>query len=60
MCIRDSVTPPAVNVQVTNDVQPAAVDLKLPARRTDTVVSRDADGNIARTTQIETTIEEQS
>ena len=48
------VTPPAVNVQVNNDVQPAAVQVHLPARKTETVVMRDAQGQIASATQIET------
>ena len=52
--INAEVTPPAVNVAVTNDVQPAAVQVSLPARKTETTVARDNQGNITRATQIET------
>lgn len=52
------VTPPAVHVAVTNDVQPAAVNLNLPPRKIETAVFRDAAGQIASATQIETDIPE--
>lgn len=45
-------TAPVVNV--TNEVQPAEVNVNLPARKTETTVVRDAKGNISTATQIET------
>lgn len=41
------------NVEVTNDVQPAAVELSMPARKTVTEIERDESGDITRTTQTE-------
>lgn len=45
---------PAPVVNITNEVQPAEVNVNLPARKTETTVVRDAKGNIATATQIET------
>ncbi len=44
----------APNVAVTNEVHPAEVKLDLPARKTETTITRDKAGNIAKATQIET------
>ena len=44
-------------MNVTNEIQPAAVQLTLPPRKTETVVARDGQGNITRATQIETDVE---
>lgn len=43
----------APNVAITNDVQPAAVTVALPARKTETTIARDKAGNIVKATQIE-------
>jgi HK97 family phage portal protein len=40
-------------VNVTNEVQPAEVNVNLPSRKTETVIMRDAQGNITRATQLE-------
>jgi HK97 family phage portal protein len=45
---------PDVKVDVTNNVQPAEVRVHLPARKTESEVQRDRDGNLVRVTQIET------
>lgn len=45
---------PKVDVNVHNNVPPAEVTVKLPARKTDTTVERDRDGNLTRATQVET------
>lgn len=45
---------PAPTVHVVNNVPPAEVSVKLPARRTETDVQRDAQGNLLHATQIET------
>ena len=45
---------PPVTVNVKNDVQPADVNVHLPARKTETQVTRDRDGNLVGATQIET------
>jgi lambda family phage portal protein len=55
------VTPGAVhvaapNVSVHNEVQPADVKVELPARKTESTFKRDADGNIVKATQIETSL----
>lgn len=50
------VTPPAVNI--TNITPPPAVTVTLPARKTETTVTRDYQGNITRATQIETDLEQ--
>lgn len=44
----------APNVTVENTVQPADVKVELPARKTETTITRDKAGNIAHATQIET------
>jgi len=46
--------PAAVTVNVQNNMPPAEISLKLPARKTETDVRRDADGNIVHATQTET------
>lgn len=43
---------PVVNVR--NEVQPAEVKVQLPARKTETSVTRDASGNLISATQVET------
>lgn len=48
------VTVAAPTVTVQNEVQPAEVTVKLPARKTETTVERDSKGNIVKSTQIET------
>lgn len=53
-----NVTPEAPRVFVTNEVQPAEVKVELPDRMTETTVTRDRDGNIVKTVQIETSLEE--
>lgn len=42
------------NVHVTNDVQPAAVQLQIPSRKTETRLERDQYGNLVKAIQIET------
>ena len=50
-----TVNVPAPVVNVTNDVQPAELNvLSLPARKTESTIEYDAAGNISKTTQIET------
>lgn len=56
--------PPVVNIEteaprvfVTNEVQPAEVKVELPDRLTETTVTRDRDGNIVKTVQIETSVD---
>lgn len=44
----------APEVRVENNIHPAEVNVNLPARKTETTVVRDAKGNIATATQIET------
>ena len=44
----------APNVAITNEVQPASVELSMPLRKTTTEIERDANGDISRTTQTET------
>jgi HK97 family phage portal protein len=46
---------PPAPVQIVNEVPPAEVTVHLPDRITETTVTRDRDGNIVRTTQVETT-----
>ena len=58
-----NVAAPVVNVAapevtVENTVQPAAVELTLPARKTETTIQRDKAGNIIRATQVETDLEQ--
>jgi len=48
---------PAPTVNIVNDVQPADVRVELPSRKTETTIVRDASGNIASATQIETDAE---
>ncbi len=55
---------PVVNIEteaprvfVTNEVQPAEVKVELPDRLTETTVTRDRDGNIVKTVQIETSVD---
>lgn len=52
--------PPAPLVEVRNEVtvEPAAVAVTLPTRKTETTIVRDAAGNISQATQIETTVDE--
>ena len=45
---------PDVRVDVTNNVPPAEVNVHLPARRIESDVKRDRDGNLVHVTQIET------
>lgn len=52
-----NVTPEAPRVFVTNEVQPAEVKVELPDRLTETTVTRDRDGNIVKTVQIETSVD---
>ena len=47
----------APRVFVTNEVQPAEVKVELPDRLTETTVTRDRDGNIVKTVQIETSVD---
>jgi hypothetical protein len=47
----------APNVEVHNDVQPAEVKVSLPKRQTDTTVTRDTQGNIIKTHQVEQDLE---
>lgn len=48
---------PAPTVHIVNEVQPAAVQVSLPSRKTETLVERDAAGQIVRATQVETDLE---
>ena len=48
---------PAPTVNIVNEVQPAAVQVSLPSRKTETLVERDAAGQIVRATQVETDLE---
>jgi hypothetical protein len=47
----------APNVEVHNEVQPAEVKVSLPKRQTDTTVTRDGQGNIIKTHQVEQDLE---
>lgn len=47
----------APNVEVHNEVQPAEVKVNLPKRQTDTTVTRDGQGNITKTHQVEQDLE---
>lgn len=49
--VNNTVRPTPVTVQ--NDVQPAAVQLHLPSRKTETKLERDPYGNLVKATQIE-------
>jgi hypothetical protein len=49
--VNNTVRPTPVTVQ--NDVQPAAVQLHLPSRKTETQLERDQYGNLVKATQIE-------
>lgn len=47
----------APHIEVRNEVQPAEVNVNLPARKTETSIERDKSGNIVKATQIETDAE---
>lgn len=49
---------PEIHNEIT--VQPAAVSVELPTRKTETTIERDASGNISKATQVETTVEDDS
>lgn len=49
---------PAPQVHITNEVDAPTVTVRLPDRRTDTTIIRDARGNIVRATQFETDAQE--
>jgi lambda family phage portal protein len=53
--IRNEITvePTPVTLEANIDMPPTQVQVQLPARRTETLVERDAAGNIARATQVE-------
>ena len=58
-----NVEAPSVNVQppqvtVKNEVQPSEVNVHLPKRKSETAVEYDAAGNISKTTQIESDVDE--
>lgn len=55
--VHNQVDVPTPSVTVHNEVQPAEVTVSLPDRKTESSFKRDADGNIVKATQIETTIE---
>jgi lambda family phage portal protein len=46
----------APNVNVTNEVQPATVEVSLPARKTETTFNRDNEGLVKTMTQVERTL----
>jgi lambda family phage portal protein len=57
-----NVAPPEVHVaaphvSVTNEVQPATVEVVLPSRKTESDITRDREGNIINVVQVEKTIQ---
>lgn len=56
--VKVDVAAPEVQVEVEATLPPPEIRVELPARKTDTLIERDANGNISRATQVETTIED--
>lgn len=50
-------TVPQPTVEITNNVPPAEVTVNLPARKTESDITRDRDGNIVNVVQTETTLQ---